>query len=659
MFESRGSADSHRTQYRPHIDGLRAVAVLSVIFFHFSDTWFPGGYLGVDIFFVISGYLITKVIWREANDNEFTLARFYERRVRRIMPALLFLLLFVSVVSFLLLLPLDLKGYAKSLFASVSFAANLYFWRTTGYFGGLASEKPLLHLWSLGVEEQFYILFPMLVVLCTRWRRSILVPVTAGLVVLSFAANTLALRIDADKPAFYLLPTRAWEIGAGCLLALMPVMKLQSKWIREFLAIVAVGFLVWGLFFNGGHLWTDRIPVAIWVVLGATLAIYLGESGGCWSSRLLSLPLMTFIGLISYSLYLWHWPLLVFTRYYLIESTVPFRQVAILLVVMFGLATLSWRYIERPFRSRSMPVRRVVAWVASGSIVVIAAAGVVLKSDGFPSRYNQSIAKISAEIGTEYRCEFGQYFLFGGGRACLLGASGKDPDTASVALMGNSHVEMYAPLVTEILRKEHKVGIMVPLTPCLPMPDFNLSQACSTAAAKNLRAVESLSRVQTVIIGMTWDRSAEPPFLEVADPDLQARHFRESLDRVIDGLEKSGKSVILVGPIATPRYQVASVVARQLAFAHKLTAPLYWPADDFINRYQKVFTHYSSKKDIVFIRPDEIQCQNGKCDFFRDGMPLFADDNHVTQDALPLFRPAFEPVLTQIFEESRSQAVGQ
>src|ERR1017187_3936008 len=184
MQDGRGTADSHQTSYRPDIDGLRAVAVLSVIAYHLSTGVLPGGFLGVDIFFVISGYLITNVIWREAINRNFSIARFYERRVRRIMPAVLFVLIAVSAGSIALLLPIDLKGYAKSVFASLGFVANIYFWRDTNYFSQLAEEKPLLHLWSLGVEEQFYILFPLFVVLCTRWRRRSLFPLTAGLVLI-------------------------------------------------------------------------------------------------------------------------------------------------------------------------------------------------------------------------------------------------------------------------------------------------------------------------------------------------------------------------------------------------------------------------------------------------------------------------------------------
>src|SRR5271168_1408636 len=201
MLDVRGSADNHHTGYRPDIDGLRAVAVLSVIAFHLSPKIVPGGYLGVDIFFVLSGYLITNVIWREALNKKFSIKRFYERRIRRILPALVVLLIVVSGVAMVLLLPIDLTGSARSVFASLSFVANFYFWRDQDYFGRLAEEKPLLHVWSLGVEEQFYIIFPLLVLLCLRWRRSALLPVTVALVLLSLSANLWADRANVAGAA--------------------------------------------------------------------------------------------------------------------------------------------------------------------------------------------------------------------------------------------------------------------------------------------------------------------------------------------------------------------------------------------------------------------------------------------------------------------------
>jgi peptidoglycan/LPS O-acetylase OafA/YrhL len=176
----------------------------------------------------LSGFLITTIIWREALNGKFSISRFYERRVRRIMPALLVVLIAVTACALALLLPIDLIGYAKSVFASLAFAANIYFWRDTDYFSQQAQQKPLLHVWSLGIEEQFYIVFPLLVILCIRWRRSALLPLASALVLLSLLANILCLQHGAEWPAFYLLPMRAWELGTGALLALAPFARAAA-----------------------------------------------------------------------------------------------------------------------------------------------------------------------------------------------------------------------------------------------------------------------------------------------------------------------------------------------------------------------------------------------------------------------------------------------
>ncbi len=573
MREGRGSADSHQSAYRADLDGLRSVAVLSVIAYHLSPSILPGGYLGVDIFFVLSGYLITNVIWREALKREFSIARFYERRVRRILPALLFLLIFVSACAFALLLPIDLEGYAKSVFATLGFAANVYFWRDTDYFAQLAQNKPLLHVWSLGVEEQFYIIFPLLVVLCIRWRRSALLPLTSTLVILSLLANILANRANISGAAFYLLPTRAWEIGAGACLALAPFARVTVPWKRHGLALVATALLIVSLCFKDISL-GGLVPAALWVVLGATLTIYLGTSGGNWLTYALSRAVPVWIGLISYSLYLWHWPIFVFAHYYLERPNLTPIEAVLAVALTFAMATLSWRFVERPFRDRTMRIGRVLVWVACGYIVVAIASVATLASEGFPSRFNGDVERISAAVGSEYRCNLTEYIRFGNMHACPLSLPSLNPADASVALLGNSHAQMYAPIVADILKANGRHGILVALNGCKPMPDLNLSTECMTSAAENLHALESLPSLHAVIIAMSWDPPWNTPSGAVPK-GRESEYVIASLDRLIDEFEQRGITVVLVGPLATPNEDTASIVARQMAFHRPVDEPLY------------------------------------------------------------------------------------
>jgi peptidoglycan/LPS O-acetylase OafA/YrhL len=655
MKDGRGTADSHQTKYRPDLDGIRAIAVLSVIVYHLSISLLPGGYLGVDIFFVLSGYLITNIIWREAISKRFSVARFYERRCRRILPALVVLLIAVSAFAALILLPIDLEGVAKSALATMVFAANIYFFNDTGYFTQVAEQKPLLHVWSLGVEEQFYIIFPLLVVLCIRWRRSTLIPLTSALVLLSFLSNILADKMALLSGAFYLLPARAWEIGAGALLALVPPPSISIPWLRQALALVAGALILFSLCAHvGGALFGGLIPAAFWVVLGTTLAIHLGNEGGNWLTIGLSKAPLAWIGIISYSLYLWHWPILVFAHYYLLQPFLSAAEATAAVALMFTLAALSWRFVERPFRDRSMPIRTVLAWAACGCIVVAVASVAALGSKGYPSRFNGEVARINAAVGTEYRCTLSSYVPFGPSRGCLMYLPSRNPADATVALMGNSHAQMYAPLIASIVQENNERGILVPLNVCLPMPDFNLGETCMDLAAKNLTAVEGLQRVHTVILAMTWEWKQHTAFTRAGEvpSESQSKLFTESLDRMILELEQRGKTVVLVGPIAIPGWDVPSIVGRELAFHSRISEPLFLPESTFMQSLGSVIEHYTSRRDIVFIRPDRVQCEDGRCDYLRDGASLFADGSHIAQSALPFFRPVFEPSLKQAFAKA-------
>jgi peptidoglycan/LPS O-acetylase OafA/YrhL len=557
-----------------------------------------------------------------------------------------------------LLLPIDLKGFAKSVCASLAFVANIYFWRDTDYFSQLAEAKPLLHVWSLGVEEQFYIIFPLLVVICFRWRRTALLPLISSLVLLSLIANILANRAGVAGAAFYLLPTRAWEIGTGALLALAPSAKVTNSWIRNALALLAVALLFASLCFKETSL-GGIVPPALWVVLGTTMAIHLGNSSGNWLTFLLSRTAMVRVGVISYSLYLWHWPIFVFAHYYLVQSSFSPIEAVVAVTLTFVMATLSWRYIERPFRDRSMRIGTVLVWVASGCTIAATASVAILLNNGFPSRFNVDAERISSTVGSEYRCSLTAYIPFGNLHACPMYLPSRNPQDATVALLGNSHAQMYAPLVTDILQANGLLGILVPLNSCLPMPDYNLSKACMDSAAKNLSAIEGLPHIRIVILAMTWEHPGHMYTPTGQTPiGSESKFFPESLDHLIQNLQERGKTVVLVGPITPPTWESASVVARDLAFGHKVVEPLFLPESTFMAEQGDTIAHYASRNDIIFIRPDRIQCKQGRCDYFRDGASLFADSSHIAEAALPLFRPVFEPGLKLAFLQAKLTNAG-
>lgn len=372
--------------YRPEIDGLRAVAVLPVILFHAGVTQMSGGYIGVDVFFVISGFLITGILVRELNAGQFSLLGFYERRARRILPALFLVLLVTALVGAFVMLPYELAALGRGILAVLLFVSNVLFWRESGYFAAASELNPLLHTWSLAVEEQYYILFPLALAACWRWFPRGVVPLMVLVTVGSLAlAEFLSVRMPSAN--FYLLPTRAWELLAGSLTALFLLRRRAPEgWLAEALGIAGLGAIVFAILTYDA---ATPFP-SLWAlvpVLG-TVAIIVAASPGTLVGKLLGTAPFVGIGLISYSAYLWHQPLFAFAR--LLDPDHHPQQgiMLILAVVALVLAWLSWRFVERPFRRRDAFTRgRIFALSGLTSAAFAAIAAVAIVTGGLPQRY--------------------------------------------------------------------------------------------------------------------------------------------------------------------------------------------------------------------------------------------------------------------------------
>ncbi len=638
----RGSADSHVIAYRPDVDGLRAVAVLSVILYHLSDHLLPGGYLGVDVFFVISGYLITSIIWREVQQKKFTIARFYDRRIRRILPALLVMLFTVTIASLFFLLPSNLIGYGKSLLATLVFMSNIFFWRDGDYFGGLAEQKPLLHLWSIGVEEQFYIFFPIILILIVRfWPKGVL-PTVILLTIGSFALNVGAFFVDGATPAFFLLPTRAWELGFGAILAVIPPHVGPRGRMANLFAIIGAILVIVSVINPQKFVWF--LPVSLPAVVGATLVVIAGKAESTLVTKALRWSPVVFIGLISYSLYLWHWPIIVFSRYVLVRDLTN-MEMAFAFLIMIGCATASWWFIERPFRSKSMPGLTVRA-VSGIGMLGMALAGVALVwTNGFPGRLSPEAAQINAAIETHFRCPVADYVSVGLSRGCRMGVASGNPQAAEVVLMGNSHALMYTPVWSSILTEQGKSGVLININRCLPITTVNLDKKCMEFAERNVANVAGLKQASTVIIGFNWnfddlvDRNDQP----VDNSNNKA--LIAGLDDLIAQFQRMGKRVILIGPIATPGYDFASTVSRQIAFGHPVDRPTSEPTASFMQTFAAAIQHFEQRSDITFVRADQVLCDAERCHFMMDGRSLFSDSSHISMHELYRFQPLFTAAL--------------
>jgi len=372
-------------KYRREIDGLRALAILPIIFYHAGFRLFSGGYVGVDIFFVVSGYLITSIILTDLENNNFSIKNFYERRARRILPALYVVLLSSTALAWFLFLPDAMELFSKSLVAASTFTSNIYFWRTSGYFDTANELKPLIHTWSLAVEEQYYILFPILLIALFKIKRRLIGPILFILLALSlYYSQWLSTRVPAFN--FYMLPTRIWELLIGALIAIYLKRNIGSKseLVNQLGSVTGLLLITISIF-----LYTDKTPFpgifALAPTIGAGLIIIFATDK-TFINKLLSTRLFVGIGLISYSAYLWHQPIYAFAREYLIEVNSP--QAATLTIICFIFAYLSWRFIENPFRNKkAISSIKVAVFSVAGSLLFIGIGIAGQSTNGFINRY--------------------------------------------------------------------------------------------------------------------------------------------------------------------------------------------------------------------------------------------------------------------------------
>ncbi len=399
--------------YRPDIDGLRALAVVLVVAFHLDVPLCHGGFVGVDVFFVISGYLITGIIAKEIAAGRFSIAGFYERRARRILPALFGVLVAATLLSTHYLLPDELISYAKTMLAATFSYSNLYFKSTADYFDAPSHTKPLLHTWSLAVEEQFYIFLPVLLYLLSRRLPKYRVAFLWVVAAVSLGYSTWAAFYSPDS-AFYLLTSRAWELLAGSLLALQPY-PARRRWMRE-----TMGWVGLGLILLASNRYTSGTPfpgaAAALPVVGAVLIVSAGRHQATVVGRLFSLAPVRFVGRISYSVYLWHWPLIVFTKmgFLAFLPRTRFGYAGSILGLSLVLGAASWRFIEQPFRvgAPGRWSRNRVFGVSLAAMATSAAVAVTFVAlSGWKSRFPARAVQVAALTNDPQKARMGTCFI--------------------------------------------------------------------------------------------------------------------------------------------------------------------------------------------------------------------------------------------------------
>ena len=567
-------------KYRPDIDGLRAVAVLAVVAFHAFPRWMPGGFVGVDVFFVISGYLISTILLENLARDTFSFATFYMRRIRRIFPALAVVLVASFAFGWYSLFADEFASLGKHMAGGAGFVANILLWKEAGYFDTASELKPLLHLWSLGIEEQFYLLWPL--VLWLVWRRKFnVLSVIVLLLAVSFAANLYRIG-RAPTAVFYSPHTRFWELLAGSLLAWLVVNRssvaenlrrtcdrlLARIMYREAPAndgrtldnvLSFVGFVLLTVSF--WKITKSTVFPGAWAVLpvaGAFCVIAAGQRA--WLNRvLLANRVAVFFGLISFPLYLWHWPLLSFAR--VIEGDTPARSVRIAAVLAaIVLAWLTWRFIERPLRFGGNGKAKAIALA-----VVVAALGCVgyltYRMEGFPDRTANLSHLITSQLGWNIEenlrdavCK--QRFFTDDFHASFCRITPNQPDPA-IVLIGDSMAWHYFHGLDK-LAQQHGVGVLAlnqggctALLGFIWTPRKEESTLCVQATNKSLELALNNASVKTVILSLNLYYWLDPeiPFLSPPPEHNDAaytRYIQENLRRTISALLAKGKHVVYV-----------------------------------------------------------------------------------------------------------------
>jgi peptidoglycan/LPS O-acetylase OafA/YrhL len=637
-------------RYRPEIDGLRALAVVPVILFHAGYPWVSGGYVGVDVFFVISGYLITKLIYEEIRTDTFSIARFYERRIRRILPALMLVCAACIPFAWAWLLPKEFKEFGQSLVAVATFVSNIYFYNNADYFAAPTETTPLLHTWSLAVEEQFYVVFPLILVACRRAsRRSLALGILVGSMI-SLGAAEYASRVHPTGD-FYLMPTRAWELGVGALLALADGRwKSPGRFAGNSLALAGLAAVV----FSMAHFTeSTRHPglISLVPVLG-TAALIAFAVPGTWIGRLLSTGPLVGIGLVSYSAYLWHQPVFAFARIH--EAYLTPSIYAALAAASLGLAYLSWRFVEQPFRGRSVVTRKQVftfAWMSSASIIVL---GLLAQpAASLPQRLSPEMLQAEAwskDINPRACVAKRNKKL----KPCYYGPRGP----RSVVLVGDSHGEAVANALAEQLAPSGVSLVSWTMSGCPPLPGtYRVGYKCSEQNSQIHAYLESGDSPQTVVLVARWtlhingDRFDNGEGgVEFGEPAVNipvgaGDDFVRSPDRVerLAGIWKKsvmdllamGKRVVLVYPIPEVGWDVPRRLA-QLMRAHPgRNEPITTSYDVFTARSRNAYVALDSignPPNLVRVRPAEVFCNSfmaGRCVAAINGIPLYRDDDHV------------------------------
>jgi peptidoglycan/LPS O-acetylase OafA/YrhL len=632
---------------RPEIDGLRAIAVLPVMLFH-ADLGCRGGYVGVDVFFVISGYLISRLLLEEIDSGRFSIVHFWERRVRRIMPAVAIVVLATLAAGWFLFLPLHFKQLGQSAAAQMMLVSNVYFWSKSGYFAQGADVKPLLHTWSLAVEEQFYLVFPFLLVALKRFAHRFLSSIILLLCALSFG---LSVYMSHAHPSanFYFLPTRGWELLIGSFLAAISAPRPEAKWLKELLSgggliMIACAVLCYDR--------DTRFPgvAALLPCLGAALVIWSNAITLTYMGRLLAIRPLVFVGLISYSLYLWHWPMLVFSKYAAVGQFPPWQR-SLVLVASVLFAALSWKFVENPFRKRVILKTRVQIFSFASMIAgVLFLAGLAIhRTQGLPSRFPPAALQYADGINdVTSRREMVLEDVVKGSLGEL--GIGDTHQPVKLVVWGDSHAMAVLP-VLDVLCREHSVrGVAATHSATAPLLGFfsegkyalgEDSMPFNDAVAAFIRR----EHVSDVLLAAVWSA-----YIENSDADEATNSFRRCMIATVRDLKNSGARIWLLKDVPRQTWDPPRVLCFTVLRGgdpEAIGVPL--AEHRKLSQQQDLLFNGVAASGAAVLDPTPFFVNRANlCRVAEGGHALYWDMQHLTVHGAMLLRPLFEPIFEHL-----------
>jgi peptidoglycan/LPS O-acetylase OafA/YrhL len=650
------------TQYRPEIDGLRAIAVLAVIFFHAGVLWIPGGFVGVDIFFVISGYLITQIIVKGLCDSKFSFVEFYARRIKRLLPAAFFMLIATVLLGVLILEPQQYLELAKSAVYTSGFAANFWFTMQSGYFDQSTDISPLVHMWSLAVEEQFYLLTPFL--LYVAYKLFYLFGIRILICSILIVSLLFSIVFSAEYPnhSFYLLHTRAWEMCLGAIIVLFPQLRPQNKTHQNILALTGILFLAFSFMYIS-HEMPYPSSVAIFPTLGTLFLLASVTSKRVIGYSFLTSKPIVLVGKFSYSAYLWHWPLIVYYRIYISERAFTGLETFCLVMVSLLLGYLSWRFIEEKFRYFNGAKREVFSYGSTAIGLMFLVPFLVYLAKGLPSRVSDEAQAISGrDIMWNFACgeqiklyaELDELF-------CVLGNKWESAKTKGI-IWGDSHSMHFAPLF-EQLAKEMQISFVVAPLNCPPYLNSNFvkehypkfpsfTEDCTIKHKLTVDWLNNREDVQYIVMAAAWTGHIRQLYTQehpensfrVKNSELQADVIGAPLSefalrQTLKSLDLNQKNVLILGDVPRSNRPLRACAFNELSgllradcetshqFLDAKTMRKWHQSNELV--LSKVAQEFPN---VEFISSVEKLCNEQTCPAFINGELLYMDSNHIRRN---------------------------